>query len=296
MEYKKLILKSIPKVRFAHNHRSSQYDLTFGVMTNALEVSYIDKGDVKRLFRNGKEELIPQESVVVHLFDRDLRMWSDSQLHSHCTVGIGAEFRSHPIGEMELLKESRAFSLWENKLDYAIIFDGYFPHQKGGRIHALIEKITYNHASIEYGKELYCSGLVLELLAELTQEAVKNAYFNADSSLSPVKILYCEQATQYILWHIREKITIDDIADHIGISAGYLSNTFKAVRGQTIGEYIMMTKMNYVKEYLTSRKTATLREAAQSVGIKDENYLSRIFKQHTGMTVTEFRAQKEVVR
>ena len=59
--------------------------------------------------------------------------------------------------------------------------------------------------------------------------------------------------------------------------------------GQTLITYINRVKIERVKELLLINNAITLKEAGENVGIEDENYLSRIFKQYTGLSVREFR-------
>ena len=37
---------SIPRIRFAHEYGSDRYDITFPIISDQLEISYLVKGDV----------------------------------------------------------------------------------------------------------------------------------------------------------------------------------------------------------------------------------------------------------
>ncbi len=287
MLYNKIIISSIPWTAFAHHHETTHYEWSFAHREHMMEIAYIDKGDVIQNYKNGCSQLIPEQSVLVNLFDRDCIISCDAPLHRHYTVGVSLDYQTYSISEKQMVECSRAAAAGELQDGmFAIVPLGYLPNQKGGKIHNIIQRIIREHAAAESYRNVLCSGLVLELLSEITRESIRCAY--AHHQVSPGSVLYSEQAIGYISSHIGEKITVADIAKEIGISGGYLSNTFKAVTSQTLIEYISRVKINRVKELLVS-KNLTLREAGERVGIYDENYLSRIFKKYTGMTARDFK-------
>ena len=294
MYYNKIVFDNIPRVIFAHNHTTRHYDSSFYAKTNIIEITYIDRGDVIMKFDGGVTQLIPEQSVFVNMFDCNLSLSSKAAIHSHFTVGISMGFGVYSVTEKQMVECSRAAAVGElSELMFAIAPNGYFVNQNGSRIHNIIQKIINSHSSTESCRNMYCSGLVFELLSELTRESMRRAFLGSDHILSPGSFLYSEHALKYISSHISEKIIIADISKEIGISTGYLSNTFKAVTGQTLVEYITRVKINHVKEVIIN-KNLTMRDAAESVGIYDENYFSRVFKKYTGITVREFKSQARI--
>jgi YesN/AraC family two-component response regulator len=140
----------------------------------------------------------------------------------------------------------------------------------------------------ENGRNILCTGLLFELLAAMTREAVRSAYIDGQPQISPGSLAYCRKARQYISSHLDRHMAVADIASHLNVSAGYLSTIFKGVTGQTIVEYINRMKLNYIKELIVNKKM-TLKEAGEHVGILDENYLSRLFRKYVGVNAREFK-------
>ena len=58
--------------------------------------------------------------------------------------------------------------------------------------------------------------------------------------------------------------------------------------GTTIISYINRLKLEKIKN-LVINKGISLRQAGESVGIYDENYLSRLFKQYYGKSISELK-------
>jgi len=67
-----------------------------------------------------------------------------------------------------------------------------------------------------------------------------------------------------------------------------LSKVFSSIEQVTIEHFIIMQKIEKVKEYLRYSEM-TLSEIAYSLGYKSVNHLSNQFKKYTGLTATEFK-------
>jgi YesN/AraC family two-component response regulator len=72
----------------------------------------------------------------------------------------------------------------------------------------------------------------------------------------------------------------------------YLSNLFKEVSGLTLEHYIMMHKIEKVKELLVY-EGLTLTETANKLGYSSTAHLCMQFKKNTGLTPKQFMQQKE---
>lgn len=82
------------------------------------------------------------------------------------------------------------------------------------------------------------------------------------------------------------------VAASLDVSLGYLSAVFKREVGRTLSEYVRERRMEHA-EYLLRNTDLQVQSVAQSIGIIDLNYFTRLFKSHTGMTPTEFRRKRQ---
>ena len=55
---------------------------------------------------------------------------------------------------------------------------------------------------------------------------------------------------EYIYSHIKERITIEDLSDELGVSSGYLSRLFKKETGVSVSVYIRRQKIDMAKNLL----------------------------------------------
>ncbi|MGF1670787.1 MAG: helix-turn-helix domain-containing protein [Balneolaceae bacterium] len=84
----------------------------------------------------------------------------------------------------------------------------------------------------------------------------------------------------------------DYISDKLGYDYTYLSNIFSEVKGITIQQYIILHKIEKVKELLLYDEL-TLTEIAYKLHYSSIAHLSNQFKKVTGLTPTYFKEIKE---
>lgn len=97
------------------------------------------------------------------------------------------------------------------------------------------------------------------------------------------------QAISYIRENYSRKISLASVAEHVGLSSGYLCRIFKEETGVSINAYINNLRMTHAGELLAD-KNSYIKEVAISVGFEDQLYFSRLFKRYYGVTPSEYRA------
>lgn len=85
------------------------------------------------------------------------------------------------------------------------------------------------------------------------------------------------------------------LAQKLGLSYAYLSKIFSKLEHLTIEKYIILQKIERVKELL-SYEELTLSEIAYNLGYKSVQHLSNQFKSITGMSVSTFKALEKKER
>lgn len=99
---------------------------------------------------------------------------------------------------------------------------------------------------------------------------------------------YTEQCKDYIYEHYREKIYLDNIADTLGISSGYLSRLFKKETGVSLQEFINDVRVEKAANLLIYSEE-TLTGIAEYVNFPTQSYFGKIFKQKMQMTPKQYR-------
>ena len=95
-------------------------------------------------------------------------------------------------------------------------------------------------------------------------------------------------ARQYVLENIESHVGLQEAADHLGVSAGYLSTIFKREYGQSFIDFINSTKIEYACRLL-EEKELMVTEIACRLGYENAYYFSKVFRKYTGMSPTSYQ-------
>lgn len=84
-------------------------------------------------------------------------------------------------------------------------------------------------------------------------------------------------------------ITIEEIAEMIGINRRYLTRQFKAAFHMTVQDFLIQTRLRRAGEYLKQGKSLT--DAALLSGYFDVPHFSKSFKKQFGIAPGRYRKQ-----
>lgn len=289
MDYFKLILNSTPHILFAHNYQTHNYSMDLKAEPNFMEIIHVEQGAIQNRKADGSLISLPAQSITVSLRNQEEWFESAESPHRHATVGFHLLYQAEKITQDDILPFVQQMvhpSVYQK--DWALLPEYLLPDEADPQIKQKLQTIIRCFLEGDEARILRCNGLILELLADLSTTCIRTILKKGQDP-NPGAFVYSQRAIRYIANHIQQKITVDEIARELEISSGYLSHLFKATTGQTLVTYINHAKIDRVKELLMMNNAITLKEAAKNVGIEDENYLSRIFKQYTGLSIREFR-------
>lgn len=101
-------------------------------------------------------------------------------------------------------------------------------------------------------------------------------------------------STNYMIRYIRQNYNLSpsllDISATLKSSSMYLGQKFKKDTGRTFHDYLNEYRIEQAKELL-SKTNMKIFEVSESIGITNSQYFSRIFKEMTGRTPNEYRAE-----
>ena len=90
---------------------------------------------------------------------------------------------------------------------------------------------------------------------------------------------------------ITADLTLKSIAQNQQVNPSYLSALFKKETGVTLTDYVNRKRIDRAKHLLQSTNLQ-IQTIAQSCGMLDVNYFTKVFKKHTGETPKEYRAKQ----
>ena len=88
--------------------------------------------------------------------------------------------------------------------------------------------------------------------------------------------------------HYPDEITVEETADHLGVSTAHYIRTFKKETGMTPNACLKKIRVQAAAKLLRSTHY-NIQTISEKVGIPDANYFVKCFRKHFGITPTQYR-------
>ncbi len=121
-----------------------------------------------------------------------------------------------------------------------------------------------------------------------TAHALESFAYLVSISSSAVFSLHIKRVLQYIKEHYKEKITLEKLAQYVGLNAAYLSGLIKKETNLSLLDNINLVRVEEGKNLLIFTNK-TVHEISYILGYNYQNHFNNVFKKFTNMTPLEFR-------
>lgn len=154
-----------------------------------------------------------------------------------------------------------------------------------------IQKIIPGEVTVLFDLELHTESQIEEILSINGFNVIKN---NEEILVEQIKIAIIEliHKSNNMNSIIRNS---DYLVEKLGYSYQYLSNIFSKKENRTLEQFIILHRVEKVKE-LISYKELTLSEIAFEMGYSSVQYLSTQFKNITGLSVNQLKKTENLNR
>ncbi len=95
-------------------------------------------------------------------------------------------------------------------------------------------------------------------------------------------------AVRYIRLHYKEHLTLEETAQAVFLSPTYFSRLFKEKMNISFTSYVNQLRIGEAQRLLLDTRL-TIIEIAEAVGFEDQSYFSKVFKEITKRTPTQYR-------
>lgn len=157
------------------------------------------------------------------------------------------------------------------------------------------------HAAMQYGfsaekalakaeQVIYLSPEFTAALTQLMEMCANYIWLNHIICLKDCDLAY--EIRLYITEHLTENLSVDFLCKTFGLSRTTLYQIFKKAYGNGITQVIREERIKKAKQLLLGDQ-ACIGEIAAQAGIPDANYFTRVFKEETGLSPTQYRKQKK---
>ena len=97
-----------------------------------------------------------------------------------------------------------------------------------------------------------------------------------------------QRCKQFVYQNLASHITVQDVADALGLNVTYLSGLFRENEGMTLKQYILAEKVRAAQDMLTF-SDAPIEEIADRLCFSSCGHFSATFKKQIGQTPTVYR-------
>lgn len=117
---------------------------------------------------------------------------------------------------------------------------------------------------------------------------------NADSSrgIDGCSPSWLQKGMEYLDIHFAEGITIESVAEYVGVDRSHFTKTFQKAYGMPPMKYVQQLKVNEAR-LLLKQTDFKLSEIAQSVGYPDLFTFSKAFKKAAGISPSTYRSEQK---
>lgn len=183
----------------------------------------------------------------------------------------------YPTGYNEDINRSKTTSvrvvtatsliLSERKLSFYNIFDDDF----------IVWNKLFNYKSIVNIKQWITNLLY----------AVRDYLANENNKTDKHEVIVA-QIKEFIDRNFPSPTIIEEVAEHVHLSAKHANSIFKNATGETLFGYTVGKRINYAKQ-LMQDMTLSISDIAQAVGYANSAYFATAFKNNTGFSPTQYR-------
>ena len=209
------------------------------------------------------------------------------------------------------VKEDSFLNFVKEKQDIAPVLESIFEHAKDEKLRPrlLFRRADYLESSLELVRNWLekDSGKRIEHIEkgeeykyrEWDYDELKEYFIRYGQEIDLFRQKYLEkqykreeinEIIRYIRIHYREDITLAKLAERVNLSRVYFSQLFKKETGMNLTDYLISYRVEKAAELL-KRSNKMVYEVAAEVGIPDQHYFNRLFKNLKGMTPAKFREQ-----
>ena len=226
----------------------------------------------------------------------DIFIFASNEQHCITDVSDGGLVISNIHFEPRYLWGSFTDSLSEKNINMCFSrsesFENRIPADRCAFIRSLFKEITLELAEKKPEYALAVKSLLNTFLIHLIRDF---DYSEKSVPLSRDSLHSIRRVTNYIDANLCEKLTLEMLAEHAGMSPNYLSSFFHKISGITLWDYINSKRIDMAIRKLSDEDSnENILDIAYSCGFNNTANFNKAFKKATGMTPTMYRSSGDI--
>ena len=151
--------------------------------------------------------------------------------------------------------------------------------------HLFKNLVRLSESDCDPSSDIY-KAYVIELLYYLIEDASSNINLNNQHN----KFSLIDSCISFFKENYAEKITLQDLSNHLNYTPNYIQSRFKKIMGVTPLEYLEDYRLNKAKKQLVLTNNKILQIAVDN-GFTSESYFIKRFRQKYNVTPKEYRKE-----
>ena len=123
-------------------------------------------------------------------------------------------------------------------------------------------------------------------LREMARACFQNAYDRQQPDHHSLRA----RVESYVMRHLDGNLTMQLVAESVGLSYSYFSSLFKQTVGLSFSDYLLQVRMDEARRMLQAGHL-TIQEISFRVGYRSAKHFSRVFRGYFGMTPSQARTR-----
>lgn len=161
----------------------------------------------------------------------------------------------------------------------------HLPKDEQREVRAIMNEIEQEWNSYNDYSEILLKGLLHKLIILCLNKPYDGEW---EPVPEPKKNICLFNAIEYVKTHLHESPSLHETAEHINISASYLSKVFISQLHTPYSTFLLNEKILCAQKLLAG-SSLTMEEIAARAGFSSNTYFSDCFKRMTGTTPLQFR-------
>ena len=255
------------------------------------DVNYIKRGSMI-LYVNGEAVQMEENTLFVVPPYTVVEQKYTGEDNALLYVNVSGSTAERLFSELGFSKNAIAFPVpltgqsaktFENIVNTLPMYTNYSLYGESTQKIAYVTKVAKETAR---ENQLFCIGYFYQFIAELTQlhslAAVRRKAKDAPTD-------YVTETIKYIESQYRQRISVELIANHLGITRNYLHSLFRQSTGISVQEFIIRTRIGIACDLL-KHQDIPIKIVAASVGYEPVAF-GHAFKNAVGICAKEYRAR-----
>ena len=225
----------------------------------------------------------PMQAHLVHAIPLDT-VFSQAQQNVFCTTLLSGEKEKISAGVQHVFQPLR--SIAASPYDPEILFQlcERVVYLSKNTLESILPDADFSFA-LRAADHAESSSALIDRFRLAYLDALE-PYFKLSAKNTGAPI---QQAMRYMEQCYAEPLTLNRVAEQVGLSPAYLSSQFKKESGSSFSEYLTMCRMNAAKKLL--RETSDpISLIAEQTGYVDAKYFSKVFSKTFGISPQKYRS------